>query len=142
MNPRVCAGTGACRVSALTAWKTSSLPKKERNYERAAAVSSGSDSRTGLLSLRGLNDAGRTSSNLEGLIVTPLVQGWHLPHVNYSMDGLWREYGHKQGQVVRLWRHSSLFFNLLNTCSPVPQKSNLWLQVSIHHHSSYAEWFV
>lgn len=51
--------------------KTSPVLDKESNYKRAAAVSRGSHLRIGLLSLQGLNDARRTSVNLEARAVTP-----------------------------------------------------------------------
>lgn len=68
----------------FTAGRTSPLLKKEPNYKHAAAVSSCSNLRTGLLSLRGLNDARRTSGNLQGPAVTPSEQSWHPPNVNCS----------------------------------------------------------
>lgn len=88
-------GTRAGRESVFTAEETSSPLEKERHYKHATAVSSGSDLRTGLLSLQGLNDAGRTSGNLEGPAATPSERGWHPPNLNGSMEGLWRGVGDK-----------------------------------------------
>ncbi|CAJ1073009.1 Hypothetical predicted protein [Xyrichtys novacula] len=68
--------SGLCRTrggreSEFTGEKTSSALKKECNYKHAAAVSRGGGLRAGLLSLQGLSDARRTSSNLDGLRETP-----------------------------------------------------------------------
>lgn len=104
MNPQVCAGPEPARVSVFTAAKTSSLLKKERNYKHAAAVSSGSNLRTGPLSLRGLNDARRTSGNLEGARRNTLSAGLTPSKFKLQYGGIMEGVGDKWRQMVRLWQ--------------------------------------
>lgn len=94
MNPRVCAAP-ELGERLFTAEKTSSALDKESNYKRAAAVSSGSHLRIGLLSPRGLNDATRTSVNLEAVAVTPSA-GLAPSKRTLQYYGGWR------GQTVRV----------------------------------------
>lgn len=98
--------SGLC---AFTVKKMSPRPKKERNYKHAAAVSSGSTLRTGLLSLRALNDIRRTSGNLEGLAVTPSVWVCHPPNLNDSAEGLWRVWETNRDK----WSDFGSWFHLL-----------------------------
>ncbi len=77
--------------------------RTERNYKHADAVSSGSIFRTGLLSLQGRNDAGRTSGNLEGLANT-LSAGLAPSKFKLQYAGIMEGVEDKQRQMVRLWQ--------------------------------------
>lgn len=111
--------------------KTSSALDKESNYKCAAAVSSGSHLRIGLLSLQGLNDARRTSVNLEALAVTPSA-GLAPSECTLQCYGGWRR------QTVRVWllvhpliteniQHCEFFYL---TCSPASPELFVCLQIS------------